>query len=49
MSTWTMINANETDIEVLKERIAAELGFDLVDHRLELYGRRKRGGEEPGR
>ncbi|MEC8137071.1 MAG: hypothetical protein VX107_13020 [Pseudomonadota bacterium] len=44
-----MIEFHNNDIEVLKERIAAELGFDLVDHRLELYGRRKRGGEEPSR
>ncbi len=25
------------EIEVLKEKIARELGYDLVDHRLELY------------
>jgi Fur family transcriptional regulator, ferric uptake regulator len=31
------------DIEVLQERIARELGYDLVGHRLQLYGvRRKR-------
>lgn len=29
------------ELERMKERIADELGFDLVDHRLELYGRRK--------
>ncbi len=28
-------------IEKLKIKIAEELGFDLVDHRLELYGRKK--------
>jgi Fur family ferric uptake transcriptional regulator len=26
------------DIEKLQKRVAEELGFDLVDHRLELYG-----------
>jgi len=26
------------ELEVLKERIAAELGYDLLGHRLELYG-----------
>lgn len=29
-------------IEALQREIAAELGFDLVDHRMELYGRKKR-------
>ena len=49
VETGGVIEFHNNDIEVLKERIAAELGFDLVDHRLELYGRRKRGGEEPSR
>ncbi|MEO1249371.1 MAG: transcriptional repressor [Pseudomonadota bacterium] len=30
------------ELEELKERIADELGFELVDHRLELYGRKKK-------
>ena len=29
-------------LEQLKHEIAAEMGFDLVDHTLELYGRRRR-------
>jgi Fur family ferric uptake transcriptional regulator len=29
------------EIERLQARIAAELGYDIVRHRLELYGRRK--------
>jgi Fur family transcriptional regulator, ferric uptake regulator len=29
-------------LEALIERIAAELGYELVDHKLELYGRKKR-------
>jgi Fur family transcriptional regulator, ferric uptake regulator len=32
-------------IERLQREIAAELGFELVHHRLELYGRRKKAGD----
>lgn len=32
---------NET-IETLQRRVAAELGYDLVDHRLELFGMRSK-------
>jgi Fur family ferric uptake transcriptional regulator len=38
------------EIESLQEKVAAELGFDTVSHRMELYGycaacrRRRRGG-----
>lgn len=28
------------ELELLKESIARDLGFDLVDHRLELYGKK---------
>ena len=33
-----VIEFSNADIEVLQERIARELGFKLVGHRLELYG-----------
>jgi Fur family transcriptional regulator, ferric uptake regulator len=33
-----LIEFSNTDIEALQERIARELGFKLVGHRLELYG-----------
>ena len=33
---------NET-IEALQRRVAEELGYDLVDHRLELFGVRRKG------
>ena len=33
-----MIEFNNEEIEKLQEVIARELGFKLVDHRLELYG-----------
>ena len=35
---------NET-IETLQRRVAEELGYELVDHRLELYGVRRKGVE----
>lgn len=28
------------ELEAMKERVARELGYELVDHRLELYGRK---------
>ena len=31
----------DEEIEALQHRIAEKLGYELVDHRLELYGRRK--------
>ncbi len=31
------------ELEALKERVARELGYELVDHRLELYGRKLKG------
>jgi Fur family ferric uptake transcriptional regulator len=38
-----IIEFHNSAIEDLQRKIAAELGYDLVDHRLELYGvRRKR-------
>jgi Fur family ferric uptake transcriptional regulator len=32
----------DVELEALKERVAARLGYDLIDHRLELYGRKRR-------
>lgn len=37
IKTGEVIEFYNPDIEVLKEKIAKELGYDLVDHRLELY------------
>ena len=31
---------SNTEIEAIQKRIAEELGFELVDHRLELYGKK---------
>lgn len=30
------------ELEALKEKIADDLGYDLIDHRLELFGRKKK-------
>lgn len=42
-----VVEFHNEDIEKLQRRVAEELGFELVDHRLELYGRRiaGRGGK----
>ena len=36
-----IIEFQNEEIEVLQKKIAEELGFELIDHRLELYGRKK--------
>lgn len=38
LKTGRVIEFRSAEIEALQERIARELGFELVDHRLELYG-----------
>lgn len=40
LETGQVIEFQNSELEVLKERIAREMGFELVDHRLELYGRK---------
>lgn len=40
LETGQVIEFQNEDLEILKHRIARELGFDLIDHRLELYGKR---------
>ena len=37
----TTIEFQNQEIEILQQKIAEELGFELVDHRLELYARKK--------
>ncbi|PHR93821.1 MAG: transcriptional repressor [Robiginitomaculum sp.] len=39
LSTGDVIEFMDEEIERLQERIAQKLGYELVDHRLELYGR----------
>ncbi|MEL0144855.1 MAG: transcriptional repressor, partial [Alphaproteobacteria bacterium] len=36
------------EIEAMKERIAKELGYELIDHRLELLGKLIRSPDEGG-
>lgn len=38
LNTGNVIEFHSAEIEALQERIARELGFRLVGHRLELYG-----------
>jgi Fur family transcriptional regulator, ferric uptake regulator len=40
IETGEVVEFQHEALEVLKRRIAAELGFELIAHRLELYGRR---------
>ncbi len=40
LETGQVIEFQNPELEKLKERIAREMGFELVDHRLELYGRK---------
>jgi Fur family ferric uptake transcriptional regulator len=48
LSTGRVIEFVNEEIEKLQRRVAEELGFELVDHRLELYGVPK-GGKKPNR
>ena len=42
-----VIEFSSDAIEELQRRIAAELGYELVRHRLELYGRKKKPARKP--
>ena len=46
IQTGSVIEFRNEDIEKLQRRVAEELGFELVDHRLELYGVPK-GSKKP--
>ena len=37
-----VVEFHDEELEELQARIAEKLGFDLVDHRMELYGRRRK-------
>eukprot|EP00919_Chromeraceae_sp_WS-2016_P017172 GHVR01040995.1.p1 GENE.GHVR01040995.1~~GHVR01040995.1.p1 ORF type:complete len:136 (-),score=13.38 GHVR01040995.1:309-716(-) len=41
VSTGDVIEFMDAEIEALQHKIAEKLGYDLVDHRLELYGKKK--------
>ena len=38
-----VIEFQNAELEAIKEKIAEELGYELVDHNLELYGRKIKG------
>lgn len=42
LDTGEVIEFHSEKIEKLQHEIAAELGYDIVHHRLELYGRKRR-------
>ena len=41
INTGEIIEFVDEEIEKLQEKIAEKFGYDLVDHKLELYGRKK--------
>ena len=40
LETGQVIEFQNKELEALKEKIARDLGYELVDHRLELYGKK---------
>ena len=40
VETDEVIEFCHAELEALKEQIAREMGYELVDHRLELFGRK---------
>ncbi len=48
LETGEVIEFANAEIEELKEKIARELGYQLIGHRLELYGVRVKRSLKPG-
>ncbi|MEM8799397.1 MAG: Fur family transcriptional regulator [Pseudomonadota bacterium] len=42
IDTGDVLEFHNEEIEELQRRIAEKLGYDLVDHRMELYGKRRK-------
>ncbi len=40
LETGAVVEFQNEELEKLKKKIARDLGYDLVDHRLELYGKK---------
>ena len=40
VETGEVMEFYHAELEALKEKIAREMGYELVDHRLELFGRK---------
>ena len=50
VETGTVVEFSSPEIEALQAKIAAELGYEIVRHRLELYGRKiKAPRRKPGK
>jgi len=47
IDTGDVIEFSSEEIEKLQARIAAELGYEIVKHRLELYGRKRAPDGKP--
>lgn len=45
VETGEVVEFHDDELEELQRRIANRLGFDLVDHRMELYGRPRKVGK----
>ena len=45
VETGEVIEFYHAELEALKEQIANEMGYELVDHRLELFGRKLPSGK----
>lgn len=48
LDSGKVIEFRNEEIEVLQRKVAEELGYRLVDHRLELYGVPRKGGSKRG-
>ncbi len=48
IETGAVVEFQDEELERLKAAIARRLGFDLVDHTLALYGRKRPAGSEAG-
>lgn len=42
LETGKVIEFQDEELERIKQRIAHDLGYELIDHRLELYGKKLR-------
>lgn len=48
IETGKVVEFSSPEIEALQAKIAAELGYEIVRHRLELYGRKMPNGRRKG-
>lgn len=46
LETGDVVEFQNERLERLKQQIADELGYELIDHRLELYGRKKSSNKQ---